>query len=221
MDCGSLLPLSGGQPAGRRAFQGDATPRRSRVCASGEAATVTLRLRRQHGCLGESGSRQPSTTPLPETPKVELKPAPNPEANPAVEVNPYSYSSSILPHRHPPEAPRLTPHALSRTSSRTMSSLLGLTERVCAADHSPGFLGRWGLRVRGTTPLQAQLRQGVTPSWRQDSPVPIPLSSHPGPRASHLPRPLLAGSATRRIQGLTSGDFFASISAFLKNLRFC
>ncbi len=51
MDCGSLLPLSGGQPAGRRAFQGGATPQRSRVCASGEAASVTRRLRRQQAAF--------------------------------------------------------------------------------------------------------------------------------------------------------------------------
>jgi len=34
----------------------------------------------------DSSLTKPSTTPLSETPKVELKPAPNPEANPAVEV---------------------------------------------------------------------------------------------------------------------------------------
>ncbi len=60
--------------------------------------------------------------------------------------------------------------------------LLGLTERVCVEDHSPGFWGRWGVeqasrltpysRSVGTTPLQARLRQGVTPSWRQEGTTP-------------------------------------------------
>jgi hypothetical protein len=30
-----------------------------------------------------------------------------------------------------------------------------------------------------------------------------------------------AAATTRRTQGLTAGDFFASIGAFIKNLRFC
>ena len=34
MDCGSLLPLSGGQPAGRRVFCDNPTSIRSRVRAS-------------------------------------------------------------------------------------------------------------------------------------------------------------------------------------------
>ena len=37
MDCGSLLPLSEGQPAGRRTTQDDTTPRRFRVGGSREA----------------------------------------------------------------------------------------------------------------------------------------------------------------------------------------
>ena len=65
MDCGSLLPLSGGQPAGRRAFHDDVSPWRSRVCASEEVASATRRLRRQQGCLGKAaaGCRSPYGRP--------------------------------------------------------------------------------------------------------------------------------------------------------------
>jgi hypothetical protein len=57
MDCGSLLPLSGGQPAGRRRGQDDISSRRSRVGGSREVSSVTGRLWRQQGCLGKALSR--------------------------------------------------------------------------------------------------------------------------------------------------------------------
>jgi hypothetical protein len=61
MDCGSLLPLSGGQPAGRRMFQDDVSPRRARVCGSGGFSLFIRRLWRQQGCLGKAaaGCRSP------------------------------------------------------------------------------------------------------------------------------------------------------------------
>jgi hypothetical protein len=66
-------------------------------------------------------------------------------------------------------------------------------------------------RARGEPPTHPSL----------DFPVPTPVSSHPGQNASRLLRSPFAGSATRRTEGLTWGDFFGSIGAFLKNLRFC
>jgi len=61
MDCGSPLPLSGGQPAGRRAFFDDRHTKKPRLCASRECFSPTRRLRRQQGCLGKAaaGCRSP------------------------------------------------------------------------------------------------------------------------------------------------------------------
>ena len=68
MDCGSLLPLSGGQPAGRRVFQDDVSPWHSRVGGSRENCSVTGRLWRQQGCLGKAaaGCRSPCPSSMPD-----------------------------------------------------------------------------------------------------------------------------------------------------------
>ncbi len=47
-----------------------------------------------------------------------------------------------------------------------------------------------------------------------------PLSSHPDQRPAICRVRSWRGRRSRRTQGLTSGGFFASISAFLKNLVF-
>ncbi|MBL9117077.1 MAG: hypothetical protein JNJ83_18880 [Verrucomicrobiaceae bacterium] len=60
MDCGSLLPLSGGQPAGRRMFQDDVLPRRSRVCDSRGAFDGQETLAAA-GLPRKSGSRLPQS----------------------------------------------------------------------------------------------------------------------------------------------------------------
>ena len=47
LDCGSLLPLSAGQPAGRRVFQDDISSSSFRLCVSRAVSSRVRSLRRQ------------------------------------------------------------------------------------------------------------------------------------------------------------------------------